>query len=278
MSEPKYTLLGRQISADALATLAKIPTATMHYRLQRGMSPEQAIVQPKRVIGADMTGEVFGRLTVIERAGETAAGKPMWKCVCSCPAETIKIVVGADLRSGKVEGCGCVRRERSAAKATARAEDLTGQKFADGAVEVVGVSDNTVTTRRGPNGLHKHRLWRCKCECGETFDAKASQLRIGQVTSCGCGVTHYRRTKEAAELAARRFDVAGMPMTLDEIERVFKIGKATLVYRIEKKGMSVEEAISTPLRATYRGQKKCSACGALGHNRLGCTAGAGAAP
>lgn len=56
-----------------------------------------------------LEGLVFGRLTVIERAENDAAGKPMWKCVCECRREAV--VSGLSLRSGSTHSCGCLRRE-----------------------------------------------------------------------------------------------------------------------------------------------------------------------
>lgn len=59
----------------------------------------------------DLTGQQFGRLTVIDRCG-TQCGHAMWRCVCDCGKE-----VKADsnsLRRGKTKSCGCMRNERIA--------------------------------------------------------------------------------------------------------------------------------------------------------------------
>lgn len=57
---------------------------------------------------ADLTGQRFGSLTVIERA-ENRNGRPYWLCKCDCG--TIKEVRGQHLRYGKIVSCGCVGRE-----------------------------------------------------------------------------------------------------------------------------------------------------------------------
>lgn len=58
----------------------------------------------------DLTGQRFGRLTVIERAatkpGYTNAS---WRCRCDCGNETV--VRGTSLRSGGSTSCGCYRAE-----------------------------------------------------------------------------------------------------------------------------------------------------------------------
>lgn len=57
----------------------------------------------------DLSGQRFGRLTVIERAGTaTNRGKqPLWLCECDCGNTTI--VGGCSLKSGNTKSCGCLR-------------------------------------------------------------------------------------------------------------------------------------------------------------------------
>ena len=54
----------------------------------------------------DLTGQRFGRLSVIERAENSNAGKSRWKCLCDCGNETI--VQSAHLISGHTQSCGCL--------------------------------------------------------------------------------------------------------------------------------------------------------------------------
>lgn len=53
----------------------------------------------------DLTGMPFGALTVLGRAGSTAAGQATWRCACSCG--TVKVIPGGHLRNGAVRSCGC---------------------------------------------------------------------------------------------------------------------------------------------------------------------------
>lgn len=60
----------------------------------------------------DLTGQRFGRLTVIGRAeNNTRTGHPMWRCLCDCGQETT--VFGGDLRRGHTLSCGCLQIDRS---------------------------------------------------------------------------------------------------------------------------------------------------------------------
>lgn len=62
--------------------------------------------------GADLTGQVFGRLTVLRRTGEHRRRQIEWEVRCAC-GHTTK-VGGADLKSGHTQSCGCLQRERAA--------------------------------------------------------------------------------------------------------------------------------------------------------------------
>lgn len=56
----------------------------------------------------DLTGQRFGRLTVIERVG-TKYGQAAWLCQCGCG--NCSVVVTGVLRSGRQRSCGCYRSE-----------------------------------------------------------------------------------------------------------------------------------------------------------------------
>jgi hypothetical protein len=54
----------------------------------------------------DMTGQRFGKLTVIERAG-SAGNRATWRCRCDCGNE-VAAIIGKNLRLGQSKSCGCV--------------------------------------------------------------------------------------------------------------------------------------------------------------------------
>ena len=68
----------------------------------------------------DLTGRTFGRLTVSRRA---AGNPPRWWCRCECGER--KAILGAHLRSGAIESCGCLRRERASARGRERAAEIS---------------------------------------------------------------------------------------------------------------------------------------------------------
>jgi len=63
-----------------------------------------------RPLSYDLTGQRYGRLTVIERA-PNKGGKVMWHCLCDC-GNTAE-VRSCSLISGLVRSCGCYHSERA---------------------------------------------------------------------------------------------------------------------------------------------------------------------
>jgi hypothetical protein len=57
----------------------------------------------------DITGQRFGRLSVIARSANTKSGKAKWECVCDCGNHIV--ATGVDLRNRHTQTCGCTRSE-----------------------------------------------------------------------------------------------------------------------------------------------------------------------
>lgn len=55
----------------------------------------------------DISGEKFGKLTVIEPIGKSKYNEIIWKCRCDCGNEVT--ATGINLRRGHVKSCGCLR-------------------------------------------------------------------------------------------------------------------------------------------------------------------------
>jgi hypothetical protein len=60
-----------------------------------------------------MTNRVFARWTVIDRAPHIGESRAWWLCRCVCGE--VRAISGNELRGGRTQSCGCLRRERSSA-------------------------------------------------------------------------------------------------------------------------------------------------------------------
>lgn len=56
----------------------------------------------------NLTGQVFGLYTVLDRAEPSKHGVPRWNCICSCGER--RIVEQGKLRAGRSKSCGCRKR------------------------------------------------------------------------------------------------------------------------------------------------------------------------
>ncbi len=72
---------------------------------------------PTHPLFKDLTGQKFGRLTVVSYAGRRGKyGVHSWNCSCQCGGE--RTTMGLSLGSGKTVSCGCIQRERAKECAT----------------------------------------------------------------------------------------------------------------------------------------------------------------
>jgi len=106
----------------------------------------------------DLTGSIFGRLTVMRRIG----GK-IWLCHCKCGG--IKEATTGNLRAGHTTSCGCLQKE----KRIALEEEFIGKVF-DHLTPTAFVDGWVV----------------CQCVCGEIARVRPRNLRLREVKSCGC--------------------------------------------------------------------------------------------
>jgi len=144
----------------------------------------------------DLTGQKFGRLTVIERA-ENKKGVVYWLCKCECGNMTE--VMSYRLTHGKSKSCGCLSKELLSERSI---KDLTGQKF--GRLTVIERAEN----KKGKV------YWLCKCECGKMTEVMSSSLINGSTNSCGCLLKELLSERSVKDLTGQKFN------RLTVIERV----------------------------------------------------------
>ena len=161
----------------------------------------------------DLTGQVFGRLTVLYRAEDyisnTGHHMPKWHCRCECGKEVN--VAGSKLKNGWTQSCGCYRRNQLSAARKKRAVDLTGCAF--GRLTVLYRAEDYIS--RSNQHMAK---WHCRCECGNEVDVFHGNLTSGKTKSCGC----YQRNQLSAARKKRAVDLTGCAF-----------GRLTVLYRAE---------------------------------------------
>lgn len=78
----------------------------------------------------DLTGQRFGRLTVVEYAGQPTGRATAWLCRCDCGAE--RAYYGSNLKTGKSTSCGCYVKELAVARMQAMPKRFTAARLRHG--------------------------------------------------------------------------------------------------------------------------------------------------
>lgn len=124
----------------------------------------------------DLTGQKFGRLTVLKRDDSVGTKNgAYWICQCSCG--NVKSIMSRSLRSGLTKSCGCFNKEIISKEK--EIVDMKNNKF--GFLTVVKRAETHIT----PSG-QKKVMWLCKCDCGNETIVASQDIKSGHTKSCGC--------------------------------------------------------------------------------------------
>jgi len=166
----------------------------------------------------DMTGQAYGKMTVVRLINTTKGS--LWECRCECG--NVSNAYGHNLRTGNTTSCGCVK----IADKPHRQVNLTGHRFG----KLVALS---IVPRKAA-GQKERRRWMCQCDCGNEKVVTAQHLTSGETISCGCVIGQApirpRHIREKTSIAThkRRAVRAGLApggFTLEDIDALFKLQK-----------------------------------------------------
>ena len=131
----------------------------------------------------DLTGQKFGRLTVIskgEKPSHVKSKATYWICQCECG--NVKTIIGTTLRNGATTSCGCYRNENTK---KIQNRDLTGQKFGRLLVMSIDEKESSVKRKTGDR-ITTRKYYKCQCDCGKIVSILGNSLTTGKTMSCGC--------------------------------------------------------------------------------------------
>lgn len=103
-----------------------------------------------------MTGQRYGKLTVLYPTGERRFNSCCWLCQCDCGRT--KTFSAIELRSGGMRSCGCLKKS-----------DLTGRRY--GKLTVLKKADDNT--------------WLCQCDCGNKSVVGHEDLTHHRKNTCG---------------------------------------------------------------------------------------------
>lgn len=164
-------------------------TLATNGQLLRGAKKSCGCLRKKTPANAlDLTGQRFGKLVVIERAGATGKGSALWRCACDCGDE--KVANATLLRRGDIVSCGCASSERIDSART----DLLDNKSIDG----VQVPRLTQKVRSDSGTGHKGITRRCR-KGKVVFEAYITVKKVRKYIGTFSDLDKAVRAREKAE-------------------------------------------------------------------------------
>ena len=123
----------------------------------------------------DLTGQKFGKLTVLSFEGIDKNRQSLWKVKCSCEKETEFIVNCNSLTTGNTSSCGCNGSEIRIKRAE---KEMIGKTF----------GKLTVLERVPGKRKEDNFVWKCECSCDNhtIVEVDTRSLTDFRKTSCGC--------------------------------------------------------------------------------------------
>jgi len=213
----------------------------------------------------DLTGQTFGRLKVLSRRPNRGT-TVVWLCECQCDERKLVEVDARNLRSGHTKSCGCLMKERAAEAHTKHG--LSYHPIRRVYTNMHSRCENPKTygyERYGGRGIKVCEEW--SGESGfKTFYTWAvasgweSGLELDRVDDDGDYSPHNCRfVKHSVNAKNRRstdlITYDGVTLCRKDWAARLGISEGTIKYRL-KKGMSVKEAFSTPVKTGPNAGKK----------------------
>lgn len=94
----------------------------------------------------NLTGQRFGRLTVLASDGKGGQGHYRWVCLCDCGNR--KTVLGTSLTRGETQSCGCIH-----------SEVVTAHNRSDAKAESTRKWNSVYKTKHGYHGTRLYKIW-----------------------------------------------------------------------------------------------------------------------
>jgi len=216
------------------------------------MAGTDSTVLPSRV--KDLTGQVFGRLAVVEYAGLGKRRQAFWLCRCKCGA--IVTVVSGDLCRGQTRSCGCLKADLAHARRFKHGLSTTGT-YNSWAAMIRRCFDATNDSypRYGHTGITVCERWlsfeHFFADIGHRPSAAHSIERIDGNGNYEPGNCVWATASEQARNRRNNHVItfAGRTLCIAEWSNRTGIHASTLCKRLNDYGWSVERALTTPVHA-----------------------------
>ena len=203
----------------------------------------------------DLTGQRFGRLTVVRQNGFNKNHNAMWMCECDCG--NIVTVRSGKLQDGTTKSCGCLRRELKTTHGMTQSR-IHGVWCA---MKARCYNENSISYKNyGGRGISVCDEWKnfepfyeWAIENGYDEMAKRGEFTIDRIDVNGDYSPSNCRWLDIGEQQRHRrnnhiISYNGKEQTASRWAEEVGISRALLIARISKLNWSIEKALTTPVR------------------------------
>jgi len=199
----------------------------------------------------DLTGQRFGRLVAIERAG-TRNGYALWKCKCDCGKETE--VISNSLKRGLSKSCGCLRTELNIERHFIHGMTHTKLfKTWQGMIQRCTNSKETSFKNYGGRGISVCNEWSdfisfYTWSMNSGYNDKLTIDRIDNDGDYEPGNCTWSTCKEQANNKRNNvlYEYKGNKKTISQWSDIYGISYSVIALRF-KRGWSIEKTLTTPI-------------------------------
>lgn len=196
-----------------------------------------------------LSGQVFGRLTVIDRAESDKKGNAAWNCVCACGER--RRVLAQSLRSGASRSCGCLNKEivSQNTKRHGRSKTLDYKAW-HAMIQRCTNPRHEKWRRYGARGISVCDRWLTFESFIEDMGERPAGMTIDRIDNDGnydpgnCRWAN-QMTQGSNRGNNRRLLIGGTEMTISEAARTHGISLMTVRSRLSA-GWTTEDALKTP--------------------------------
>lgn len=210
----------------------------------------------------DLTGQRFGRLTVIRRAENDKWKKPQWLCQCDCG--NIKIFPGNSLKSGLTRSCGCLKHEITVTRLTIHGgEGARLYHIWKNMRQRCFRSSNQDYSNYGGRGITVCDEWRYSfvafrdwaIENGYRDDLTIDRIDVnGNYEPANCRWITMKAQQNNMR-SNHYITFGGRTQTLTQWAEELNMSPSAIRYRL-KSGWAIEKALTTPVDESKRHPKK----------------------
>lgn len=218
----------------------------------------------------DLTGQKFGRLTVLKRDGYDSRGKRiLWLCKCDC-GNTVR-VAGGNLKNGNTQSCGCYFLDRVTKHGGSKKE---GNKYrlykiwSDMKARCSNPNE-ALYKNYGARGILVCDEWKdsfetfCEwaVENGYDYNAPRGECTLDRIDVNGNYCPENCRwipinTQQYNKTTSRVLEYNGEKHALAEWADILGIKQTSLSSRINNLNWSIEDAFTIPIGKYTAGQRQ----------------------